>query len=165
MFTTEPSPCCHHHPAEPLLLFHIVTTSTLSWKASRMRRRRRSRHNSGLASGGKHQVKKEKVSFPRVPFPYQRWLPRVPPRRLMPGTTAPSPQTGKADGGWRGPNLFRLPSIYFSPPSQRKPSAKLKLCRYLDALGLVTFSVHKTGTAVQHEPGSVPAASPAAGEM
>lgn len=62
VFTTEPFPCCHHHPAEPLLLCHIVTTSTLSWKASRVRRRRGSRHNSGLASGGKHQLKGIKLS-------------------------------------------------------------------------------------------------------
>lgn len=62
VFPTEPFPRCRHHPAEPLLLCHIVTASTLSWRASRERRRRRSRHNSGLASGGRHQVKGGKLS-------------------------------------------------------------------------------------------------------
>lgn len=61
VFTAEPFPRGHHHPAEPLLLSHIVTASALSWKASRVRRRRRGRHESGLASGGKHQVEGGKL--------------------------------------------------------------------------------------------------------
>lgn len=52
VFATEPPPGCRHHPAEPLLLCHVVAAATLGWEARRVRSRRRGRHRSGQAASG-----------------------------------------------------------------------------------------------------------------
>jgi hypothetical protein len=65
VLATEPFPRGHHHPAEPLLLFHIVTASTLSWKTSITRTRGRSCHNSESIQ----RPAKRKFSFLPVLFP------------------------------------------------------------------------------------------------
>lgn len=91
---------------------------------------------------------------------------------LMPGTTAPSlAKPEKADGGWRGPNLPRLSSIYFpaSSAEARAPNSNFVGTRTpfrpVPRAGPAGLLCAPGGAAVQHESGSVPAASPVAGEM
>lgn len=90
------------------------------------------------------------------------------------GTTAlPSPAPGRpegGDGGRRGPTRLQLPSIPTLRPlsgsrapnsnlsGTRAPPRRVPEPRPVDA-------APSGGTAVQHEPGSVPGARPAAGEV
>lgn len=90
----------------------------------------------------------------------------------MPGTTTPRPaKPEKADGGWRGPNLLRLPSIFFPRllSGSRAPNSNFSwTCtpfRPVPPVGPVGLFRTPAGAAVQHEPSSVPAASPVAGEV
>ncbi|XP_024908063.1 spindle assembly abnormal protein 6 homolog isoform X3 [Pteropus alecto] len=70
----------------------------------------------------------------------------------MPGTTTPRPaKPEKADGGWRGPNLLRLPSIFF-PASSAEAERQTQTLAGLVQLsgqprpsGLLDFSAHPPG--------------------
>lgn len=125
---------------------------------------------------GKHQGKAGKiVNAPPGLFPDQRWPPRVPLRWPIPGTTAllapplPNRKERMVAGEVQTSFVFRLLHL-FAPPPQRKSSAKLKPERDPDAVEAGTRrpglrgAAHGGRAAGQHEPDSVPAARPAAGE-
>lgn len=112
------------------------------------------------------------VSSPREPFPYQRWPPRARHaggrRDFRSASPAPCRPEG-GDGGRRGPTRLQLPAIPKPRPlsGSRAPNSNLSGtgrrrggCRS-PACGRGA----QRRTAVQHEPGPVPGARPAAGEV
>lgn len=111
VFTTEPFSGCHHHPAEPLLLFHKITASPLFWKGSSMRRQRSGRHNSGLTPGGKHWSAEETKSsqIHSGPLPVTNMAASGPSTQdnAIPGTLPP--QLRKTGRSWWWPARSKPP--------------------------------------------------------
>lgn len=157
MFPTESSPCCHHHPAEPLFLFHVVTASTLSRKVSRARRgRRRSRHNSGVVWRSQASDQDKKSSpLPSGPLPLTNMAAAGPATQVntrncpLPPSFARPEET---DGGGRGPNLPRAFPPFLFPrllSGSRAPNSNFSRTRtplgWFRGLGLLDFSAFWQG--------------------